>query len=159
VVYRRVTVGMSSSADTAGDRTSVVWGVLVSGNYFAALGIRPAIGRGFLPDEDKAGNRAQVAVISDRLWRSKFAEDPGVIGRSVTLNGHAYTVVGVTPPSFLGLDLSYRPDIYIPMATIGDIVPSGEQLLQSRSSRSFVIRGLVRPDAGIQQAQAEADLI
>jgi hypothetical protein len=74
------------------------------------------------------------------LWQRAFASDPQVVGRAIKLNGHLYTIVGVAPRSFSGLELSYRPDIYVPAMMIGDIVPAaGSQLLASRHSRSFIV--------------------
>ena len=134
--------------------------MLVSGNYFSLLDVKPFRGRGFLPEEDQALGKTPVAIISYSLWHNTFNGDSNVVGKPIKLNGHVNNIVGVAPPSFRGLDLSYRPDIYVPMSMIGDIVPGpGTQLLQSRHSRSFVIRGRLRPGVSLAEAQAEANVI
>jgi len=160
VVYRRVTVGMTPQVEGSHVRSTVVWGLLVSGNYFSVLEVPPILGRNFLSDEDQAVGKSPVAIISYNLWQRTFNGDPRIVGSSVKLNGHLYNIIGVAPKSFTGLDLSYRPDIYVPVKMIGDIVPvGGTQLLESRHSRSFVIRGRLRPGVTVVQAQAEANLI
>jgi predicted permease len=160
VAFRRVTVGLNPDASSSQARPAVIWGVLVSGNYFSVLDLKPALGRGFLPEDDQAPGKSPVVIIGFNLWRRAFASDPDVVGRSVKLNGHLYTIVGVAPRSFSGLELSYRPDIYVPAMMIGDIIPSGgTQLLTSRPSRSWVVRGRLRPGVTIAHAQAEATRI
>jgi macrolide transport system ATP-binding/permease protein len=160
VVYRRITVGMNSAVSLAGARSTVIWGLLVSGNYLSMLQVKPILGRDFLPEEDQAPGKAPVAIISYNLWKRTFNGDPHLAGTSVKLNGRLYTIVGVAPEPFSGLDLSYRPDIYVPMMMIADIVPiGGNQLLQSRHSRSFIVRGRLRPGVTVVQAQAEANTI
>lgn len=161
LTYRRVTIGLDPDPGMSGSRAQVIWGLLVSGNYFSLLEIKPVVGRGFLLEEDQALGKAPVAIISYNLWQSTFNGDSHVAGKPVKLNGHVYNIIGVAPPSFIGLDLAYRPDIYVPVSMIGDIVPggSGVQLLQSRHSRSFVIRGRLRPGASVSEAQAEASVI
>jgi predicted permease len=159
IAYRRVTIGMNPEPEHADARPSVVWGVMVSGNYFSLFGVTPALGRGFFSQEDQALGKAPVAIISYSLWERSFNSDPNAVRKSIKLNNHLYTIIGVAPRSFIGFDLSYRPDIYVPMAMIGDIVPGGNGLLQSRRSRSFVIRGRIRAGITISEAQAEASII
>ena len=160
LVYRRVVLGLDPDPGVDGSRAQVIWGLLVSGNYFSLLDVNPFRGRGFLPEEDQALGKTPVAIISYSLWHNTFNGDSNVVGKPIKLNGHVYNIVGVAPPSFRGLDLSYRPDIYVPMSMIGDIVPGpGTQLLQSRHGRSFVIRGRLRPGVSLAEAQAEANVI
>jgi predicted permease len=160
LVYRRAVLGLDPDPGVDGSRAQVIWGLLVSGNYFSLLDVKPFRGRGFLPEEDQALGKTPVAIISYSLWHNTFNGDSNVVGKPIKLNGHVNNIVGVAPPSFRGLDLSYRPDIYVPMSMIGDIVPGpGTQLLQSRHSRSFVIRGRLRPGVSLAEAQAEANVI
>jgi len=84
-----------------GTQTERVIGQIVSGNYFSVAGVSPALGRFFLPDEDRTPGAHPVAIISHDLFRRRFAADPGMLGRTVSLNGLAYTVVGVTPAGFV----------------------------------------------------------
>jgi len=84
---------------TVGSEPRTEWMELVAANYFDLLGVR-VLGRAFLPAEDSVSGGAPVVVISDALWRSGFGADPATVGRTVKLNGHLFTVVGVAPPGF-----------------------------------------------------------
>ena len=90
-------------ATITGGRPEVVFGEIVTGNYFDVSGARIAIGRAFRPDEDRVPGANPVVVISDRLWRRRFNADPSVVGKPMTLNGHPFTVIGVAAPEFTGL--------------------------------------------------------
>ncbi len=160
VVYRRITAAMNSGNPVSQERATVIWGLLVSGNYFSTLEVKPILGRNFLSEEDQTRGKAPVVIISYTLWQRTFNADPHIVGNPIKLNGHSYTIIGVAPRTFSGLDLAYRPEIYVPMAMIADIVPvNGNQLLQSRQSRSFVVRGRLRPGVTVAHAQAEANVI
>jgi predicted permease len=160
VAFRRVVVGLNPDISLSQARPTVVWGLLVSGNYFSVLEVKPALGRDFLPEEVQSPGKAPVAIISYNLWQRTFQSDPRVVGSSVKLNGHLYTVVGVAPNFFSGVELSYRPDIYVPSMMIADILPTaGTQLLESRHSRSWVVRGRLRSGLTVAGAQAEANII
>src|SRR6476659_8830689 len=86
---------------------------VVTANYFTLLGAQPALGRGFLPDEDVTA--AQVAVISDGFWQRSLGSDPGIVGRTITLNRVPYTVIGVAPKHFAGTVLGGGPSAWLPM--------------------------------------------
>ena len=77
---------------------------IVSGNFFRVLGVDPAVGRGFLPDEDAVPGRDAVTVLSYGVWQQEFAGDRSVLGRKVTIAGIDFTVVGVAPERFTGID-------------------------------------------------------
>jgi predicted permease len=105
----------------AGEDTEEVRGEFVSGNYFDLLGIQPAIGRGFLPAEDKVLNRDAVAVISEDLWKAHFHGNPAVLGREVRVNGVSLKLIGVAPPGFHG-DMPGRPvEVWIPAMMYGSL--------------------------------------
>lgn len=89
----------------------------VSGNYFATLGVRAAHGRAFLPDEDRPPQGAMVAVISDGFWRQQFGGATDAVGRRVRLDGNLFTVVGVAPRGFNGIDRK-KVDIWVPISAI-----------------------------------------
>ena len=101
----------SLAGGTGADR---VTGAVVSGNYFSTLGVRPAIGRFFAPDEDRTPGTHAVAVLGYGLWRRRFGSDRGVVGSSVILNAHTFTVIGVAPPEFTGTTRGTIVDVYIP---------------------------------------------
>lgn len=114
--------------------------------FFATLGIRPALGRTFMEDEDRRGAPI-VAVLSDRYWRTVFSADPNVLGRSITVGGASATIVGILPRGFRGLHLSEAPDFYVPLRTVGDIdqgLPPGLDLLRGGSSWMRIV-GRLRP--------------
>ena len=91
---------VSLNTDGTNERS---FGEVVSGNYFTVLGIRMAAGRGFLPEEDKTPGAHPVVVISHKLWRARFGGDSSAVGRSIKINGHPFTVVGVAEEKYPGL--------------------------------------------------------
>src|SRR6185437_3375957 len=93
-----------------------VWGQAVGGNLFSTLGNPIALGRPILPDDDRAAAGNHVVVLSDKLWRRRFAADPNILNREVALNGKPYTVVGVAPPAFYGMDRGIVSEFWIPLA-------------------------------------------
>ncbi len=109
---------------STGDQAQWVMGELVTGQYFQALQVKPLIGRLLTEDDVQNAKANPVCVLSFALWQREFAGDPGVIGRSVFLNGHAYRVLGITPRGFYGAALERRFDLQIPATRIGDIMPA-----------------------------------
>jgi putative ABC transport system permease protein len=101
---------------TGGDRPEQVFGASVTANFFKTLGVKPILGRTFLPDEDGIDNPAsasKVAMIGSRFWQENFGSDPNVLGRQINLNGIPYAIVGVTPPEFQFM--SRQPRVWIPL--------------------------------------------
>ena len=90
--------------------TEPVQAAIVSGNYFDVLGVRPAVGRMFAANEDRSGFPTRVVVLSHRMWQQRMGGDPAIVGRSIRLNGAAYTVVGVAPRGFDGVELGIGID-------------------------------------------------
>src|SRR5579862_2139834 len=100
-----------------GDQAERVWAEVVSGNYFDVLGVRPAAGRFFLPDEqEEAPGKHPVAVISARFWRRHFHADPQIVGKTIRVNRQELTVVGVAPTEFLGTETGLSFDLWVPLA-------------------------------------------
>jgi putative ABC transport system permease protein len=110
--------------------------VFATANYFPTLGVRPALGRFHTPDEDRLGNGARVVVLSHRLWRTHFAGDTAVLGKTIRMGGDTYTVIGVTPRSFTGVDLQ-PADLWIPLAAMPQPEWMRERLLDSPHMRIF----------------------
>jgi predicted permease len=144
------------------DQTDLISGSIVSGNFFDALGVRAALGRTFLPEEDTTPNTHPVAVISHGLWERRFGSDPKVIGQQLTLNGHAFTIVGVTSAGFNGPEVLETNDIYVPAMMQALVRPprggfSGDMnpdMLSRRGPRWLRIIGRLKPGVSIDQAQA-----
>jgi predicted permease len=101
-----------------------VWATLASANYFDMLGVKPELGRTFLPDEDQNPGGHAVVVISHRLWQSKLGADPKIIGRQILLNKRNFTVVGVMPEAFEGSVVGLRFDLWVPVM-MGDVLANG----------------------------------
>lgn len=131
-----------------------VWGMVASANYFDVLGIRPKLGRGFLPEEDEKPDGAPVVVISYRMWQTHFGGDPNVIGRTMDINRHPYTVVGVTPAIFQGSATGVRSDLWVPMMMQSQVMPQGD-LLNDHHYFWLSLLGRLNPDVTAAQAQAE----
>lgn len=130
-----------------------VWGYLVSGNYFDLLGVKLALGRGFLAEEDGAPDAHPVAVLSYGCWQRRFAADPSVIGRTVSLNGRVFTVVGVAPRTFTGTEVAYAPELWVPIAMAKTIEP-GSTWLDGRSSDNLFVIGRLKRGITVAQAQS-----
>nr|MBA3242299.1 ABC transporter permease [Acidobacteriota bacterium] len=166
VVYRdesKVFAGLTAysqrplSLNTGGE-TERVYGEIVTGNYFDVLGAKPAIGRGFLAEEDRTVGTHPVVVLSNGLWRRRFEADPNVVGKSVNLNNHSYTIVGVMPENFAGATLISPPDLWVPMM-MEPLAQPGSQSLTSPDSGWLMLLGRLKPDAGLDEAQAAVETI
>jgi predicted permease len=148
--YRNVSLVLSGNGDPA-----QLPGVVVSANYFDVLGVRPARGRFFLPEEDGATGSHPVAVLSHALWQSRFGSDPGIVGRVVRLNNQGLTVVGVAPPEFKGLSILDRPpEVWVPAAMYRDLL-KGPQALWMDKRGTFVFSGVARLAPGAGAARAD----
>jgi predicted permease len=142
------------------DLPQMKFGTLVSGNFFSLMGVNPVLGRGFRADEDKVPGRDAVVVLGHDLWESEFGSNPGVIGRSIFLNGLPFTVVGVATESFRGPYAFLRSDLYVPLAMQPTLAgESGQSELEMRGLRGMSVFGRLKPGVSLGQAQAEAGLI
>ncbi len=142
------------------DRLERVWGELVSGNYFAVLGVKPLAGRVFLPEEygDKPG-AFPVAVISERLWHSRFQSDPAIAGRTIRVNRHELTVVGVVPSAFRGSIPGLTFDIWAPLVMGPQLNGIGDWMLRDRKTRNLIAIVRLKPGVTLEQGRAEASAI
>jgi putative ABC transport system permease protein len=142
------------------DETLLTWGVLVSGNFFTVLGVEPALGRGFRPDEETLTGEAPVVVLTHATWNGLFEADPEVLGRTVKINGTAFTVVGVAPERFTGLHPMLRPAFYVPLSMAPALLgKDGEGMLQKRDWRGLRVDGRLRPGTSVTEASAEIALL
>jgi predicted permease len=139
--------------DTGGN-ASTAWPYLASGNYFDVLGIQPYMGRFFHAADEHGMNSAPYAVLSYAYWHGHFHGDAGVVGRTVQLNKHQFTIIGVAPPEFRGTELFFSPAMWVPIVekpTLQD-----DNSIQYRGNHSEFVMGRLRP--GVTPAQATADL-
>jgi len=142
-----------------GSQSERVIGQIVTGNYFAALGAQPALGRFFLPEEDRTPNTHPVIVIGHGLWQRRFGADPAVIGKTVNLNNYRYTVVGVAPSEFTGTTRGTVNDVYVPMMMQAQTGPRRDGVLDNRNFGWLRLIGRLKPNVSRQQAQAALSLL
>jgi predicted permease len=136
-----------------GEKPERVWGAIVSGNYFDLLGVKPLIGRTFLPEEDRTPNTHPVVVIGYGLWQRHFGADPNVLGRTITLNEHDFTVIGVAPKDFGSPFAGLALDVWTPVM-MKDYVARPHFSLTDRGSRWLMVMGRLKAGATVPQAQA-----
>jgi predicted permease len=132
-----------------------VWGYEITGNYFDLLGVRPQLGRFIREEDDRQRGAHPVLVISDRLWKSRFAGDRNVVGQVVKVNGFPFTIIGVATPGFAGTEMIVSADYWAPISMVGQIEP-GSRWTDVRVSQNLWVLGRLKP--GVTYRQAEADL-
>ena len=141
--------GLMASLNDDG-RSEMLFGELVTGNYFSVLGVRPQRGRFFLPEEDRTPMSHPVIVLGDGLWRRRFAADPSIIGRTIAVNGRQFTVVGIAPPEFTGsLFRGFAVDVWVPVMMMS-AVRTNE--LANRGERWMFVKGRLARGATPEQA-------
>jgi hypothetical protein len=133
-----------------------VAGELVSGSYFPVLGVGAAVGRVLGEEDDRLPGGHPVAVLSHGFWSSRYASDPGAVGRSIVVNGRAYTVVGVARAGFEGIELGRPTQVFVPMAMKAQITP-GWNALDERLRRWVRVFGRLRPGVSSEQSRAALD--
>lgn len=139
-------------------KTNRIMDTYVSGNFFSVLGIQPALGRLILPSEGETVNADPVMVLGYSYWKTHFAGDPGVVGRKVSLNGHAVTIVGVAPKGFHGLFTVIDSQAYLPWG-MQPIEGVPIDFMTNRSFRNSFVYARLRSGTSLQQAQATIDVI
>ena len=137
-------------------RTERTYAMLVSGNYFAALGLHPAVGRFIQPDEALTAGAQPVAVISHDYWQTRFSGRADAIGQTLLINDNRLTIIGVTPENFQGTIMGLQFDLWLP-ATMAPVVFPGSTELESRAQRGYSAMGRLR--GGATEAQASAQLV
>jgi len=133
-----------------------IFGELVSGDYFSVLGVTPALGRGFLPDEDKVPGASLVTVLGYNFWQRQLGGDPAIVGQTIKLDGQAFTVVGVAPRGFKGVNAIASPALWVPFMT-HPVVATGflQEGIDSRRALIFNIAGRLKPGVTLTQAEAK----
>ena len=160
--------GSVSLALESHGQAETIPGELVSGSYFEVLGTRLARGRGFFPDEDKRGSPVRAAIVSHGFWENRLGGNANVVGSSITLNGQAYTIVGVAPPLFAGATVGRAPEVWAPMAMQQELRPptaglrrslGSSDLLGARGPRWLSVVARLRPGSDVTQAMAGLDVV
>lgn len=139
---------------TDGEKPELIWGEIVTGNYFSGLGVHPVVGRGFLPDEDENPGEKPVCVLNYNFWQRRFHGDPEVAGKAIKLEGHAFTIVGVAPHGFIGTTLfNFVPDVWVPVAMQKTLAPDFGNL-DDRRMRWMNVRARLKASVTAKQAEA-----
>ena len=138
-----------------------IYGGLVTGNFLTTLGIKPVLGRGFLPDEDQISSPKAVVILSYQFWRTRFGGDPEILGKTIRLNNARYTVVGVMPSDLRTVDIGVAPDLWAPMATMPqlDIPEAQAHPFTNPDEEGFWIFGRLKRGVPRREAQAEVNVI
>jgi macrolide transport system ATP-binding/permease protein len=148
-----VTIATWDNTWDNGRRTELLFGEQVTASYFHLLGLRPALGRVFLPEEDATPGTHPVAVLSYRCWQQRFGRDPQVIGRSLKLNGIHFIVIGVAPEQLKGSFPALAVDFWVPMQ-MSDAMDRDPQL-GKRDSRSLFLKARLKPGVSLDKAQTQ----
>jgi len=157
VAFRDDVVGFASGTDALPKLTI---GMLVTGNFFPVMGVEPELGRAFRPDEDEVPGRDAVVMLGHDFWLREFGADRSVIGRTIRLNGIEFTVIGVTPARFTGLDQYIRYAFYAPLMMWPRLIADPRvSPFEARDDRSLNIRGRLKPGVTMAQAQTELSVI
>lgn len=152
-------------SDVIGERTiiarldrdgepGVMFGEVVSWDFFDVLGVKMALGRSFLPEEDATLLTHPVAILGYRTWQDEFGGDPGVLGRTVRLSGRPFTVVGVAPKAFNGSFPVLVTGFYAPLAMSGVFLGGEDEQRTQRGSRSMFLKARMKPGVTLEQANA-----
>ena len=149
---------MIQAAIDAENQNDVIWGQVVSANYFDVLEVKPILGRTFLPNEDKNPGANAVVVLSHSFWQRRLASDPNIVGKTVSLNNRAYQVIGVTPEYFVGSKFALALDFWTPISMADDLRRS-QDLLKERGAHWMNVIGRLKPGVSISQASAEMNAI
>ena len=166
--YRRSDTGFSELMGstgvplsmTDGEKPQLIWGEMVTGNYFSGLGVHPAIGRGFLREEDDVPSEHPVCVLNYNFWRRQFQGDPNIVGKSIRLNGHPFTISGVAARGFIGTRLlTFIPDVWVPLAMQQTIAPGSGNYREGRDNRMIEVRGRLKPGVTKERAVAAMNVV
>jgi predicted permease len=156
IAYRLTLAGLS--ADNRGDHCIVT---RVSGNYFAVLGVQPALGRLFLPTEGQTPGSDPILVLGYSYWQKRFAGDKNILGRQVEINRHSVTIVGVASKEFHGTYSIVDSDLYIPLSAV--ITTHDETPVQDtwthRADRSLSLMVRLKPGVSLKQAQSSLNVV
>ena len=147
VAYEQTVVGLKADTRSV---SQIKVGLAASTNFFEVLGVKPALGRAFRPDED----RAPVVVLSDLTWQSQFGGDPAIVGRTLSLSKIDFTIIGVAPQSFPGPERYVHESLYIPLGMLAQLAPERNSL-RERGKLTVTVLGRLAPGRNAKEAQLE----
>ena len=145
---------MIQAAINSENQNDVIWGQVVSANYFDLLQVTPMMGRGFLPDEDKVTGGSPVVVLGHSLWQRRMGSDPNIVGKTIQLNNRAYQVIGVAPDYFQGSKFALAMDFWVPVS-MAEELRRNPGILADRGSHWMGVIGRLKPGVSMDQASAE----
>jgi predicted permease len=158
--YNHVFSGLIGASSTrinvrdAGGEPEILDGECVTGNFFPVLGVKPAIGRLIAPGDDRVGDAGSpVVVVSWAYWKNRFNLDPAILGKRINVEDAPVTIIGVTPREFFGLQVGFRPEVWLPLAMEPVIHRS------SRIGGGLRLMGRLKPGVSIEQARAEMTVL
>jgi ABC-type antimicrobial peptide transport system permease subunit len=140
----------------AAKETSLATGFATTGNYFDVLKVQPYLGRFFHSSHEHGTNSAPLIVLSHEYWHSHFLDDRAVVGRTIQLNKHPFTIIGVAQPGFQGTLLFISPNFFMPIVNQEQV--DGEPLLNARANSSGIFEAMGHLKPGVTPAQAIADV-
>jgi predicted permease len=149
--------GITAAGINRGGKPSQVWDIEGSGDYFDVMGVKPYLGRFYHRSDQHGPDSAPYVVLSYPYWKTQFQGDRNVIGRTIQINRHTFTVIGVTPPKFHGIELFFWPDIWTPLVEQAEI--EGSSTLQERSFHDLFLIGRLKSNVTLAQAQANLKFI
>jgi predicted permease len=139
-----------------------IWGQSVAGNFFPVLEVPMTIGRAIQPEDDQTSGRNHVVVLSNSLWRRRFAADPNLLNHDVALNGRYYTVVGIAPPGFYGVDRGISSDFWVPLTVSEEIMPdlvTDGNFRTKRDNQWLMLNARLKPGITRSRAQVALNII
>jgi predicted permease len=153
MAFTSYSFGFSKGPDAV---SQMKMGMLVTGNFFRVLGVEPEQGRAFRDDEDQVPGRDAVVILGHDMWEKDFGADPSMLGRKVRLSGIEFTVIGVAPARFTGLDQYFRPAFFVPVAMWPRFLSNPkDRPLEARDFRALSVMGRLKPGVTVAHAQAE----
>ena len=162
IAWQMTSAGISNSSatdSTAGARSEIAWGEMVSSNYFDVLDIKPILGRGFLPEEERTQNTNAVVVLGNELWRNRFHSDQSIVGKTIYMNGSPFTVVGIGPEKFEGVKFAIRQDFWIPLMMQSKFNGGLTDWEKERGWANLNLLGRLKSGTSMSQAQSDLNSV
>jgi predicted permease len=149
---QNVVLGVAPSRDV---QPRITIGLLVNQSFFSTMRVTPALGRAFDVEDDRMGGPNLVVIISHGMWRREFGGRPDIVGRSLRLNANEFTIVGVMPEWFTGVNPFFQPALYVPHSQIREATGASADALTDRTARSVEVFARLRPGVSMEQARDE----